>query len=302
MFEGARVIVTGGSSGIGLATAEAFARQGADVGIVARDRTRLEAAREAVESARRSASQRVLARSADLSVWEQAREAVDFMAQSGLEPDILVNSAGVILPGEFASMPLERLTQSMECGYYSVVYPCRAAVGRMIERRAGHIVNVGSVAGFLGVYGYTGYAAAKYAVMGFTEALRFEMKPYGVKVSIVCPPDTDTPALEHEKTLRPPETDVIAGNIRAISPQKVANSIVRAVETGRYYVIPDRASRFYFRLKGLLPEVFFAIVDSDVRKARRARAADDSLSTGGSPPASEASDSVAQTLPEQAER
>jgi len=135
----------------------------------------------------------------------------------------------------------------------------------------GHIVNVASVAGFLGIYGYTGYAAAKYAVMGFTEALRFEMKPHGVRVSVCCPPDTDTPALAHEKTLRPPETDVIAGNIKAISPERVGKAIVDGVERNRYYIIPDATSRFYFRLKGLLPEVFFRIVDADVRKARKAR-------------------------------
>ncbi len=137
----------------------------------------------------------------------------------------------------------------------------------MVERGRGHIVNVSSVAGFLGIYGYTGYSAAKFAVMGFTEALRFEMKPAGVRVSVVCPPDTETPALDFEHTLRPHATDVIAGNIKPIPAEKVAAAIVKAVDRGHYLVIPDALSAFYFRLKGLLPEVFFAIVDSDVRKA-----------------------------------
>jgi 3-dehydrosphinganine reductase len=104
--------------------------------------------------------------------------------------------------------------------------------------------------------------------MGFTEALRFEMLPLGVHVHVVCPPDTDTPALAHEKTLRPPETDVVAGNIKAIPPAKVAEAIVRGIEKDKYYIIPDALSSFYFRLKGVLPEVFFAIVDGDVKKAQ----------------------------------
>lgn len=270
-FEGARVIVTGGSSGIGLATAVAFARRGADVALVARDAEKLARAKARVEAERTSPAQRVLTKSADLSRLESARQAIDWIVEQDFVPDVLVNSAGVIVPGEFEKMSPEEFMRNMEHGFLSVVWPCRAAVGHMLAAGRGHIVNVSSVAGFLGIYGYTGYSAAKYATMGFSEALRFEMKPAGVHVHVVCPPDTDTPALAYEKTLRPAETDVIAGNIKAIPPERVAEAIVRGIERNRYYIIPDALSRFYFRLKGLLPEVFFAIVDGDVVKARRER-------------------------------
>lgn len=264
-----KVVVTGGSSGIGLATAIAYAERGAHVAIVARDPEKLAAAALRIELARRDESQRVFTASADLANFSQAKAVMDRLAEDDMVPDVLVNSAGVILPGEFATMPVEHLTRNMECGFFSVMWPCRAAIPYMIARGSGHIVNVSSVAGFLGIYGYTGYAAAKYAVMGFTEALRFEMKPHGVAVHVVCPPDTDTPALEAERRMRPRETEVIAGAIKAIAPECVAEAIVRGVERDRYYIIPDARSRFYFRLKGLLPEVFFRVVDGDVRKARR---------------------------------
>ncbi|MDH4139868.1 MAG: SDR family oxidoreductase [Coriobacteriia bacterium] len=271
-FTDAIAIVTGGSSGIGLATAVALAERGAHVAIVARDPEKLESAKARIRAARADASQRVLSASADLSQFNQTKTVIDRLAADGMVPDILVNSAGTILPGEFSSMPLEFLTRNMESGYFSVVWPCRATVPYMIERGSGHIVNVSSVAGFLGVYGYTGYAAAKYATMGFTEALRCEMKPHGVRVSVVCPPDTDTPALQYEKTLRPPETDALAGKIKPVPPERVADAIVRGIERNKYYMIPDLTSRFYMRLKGVLPELFFAIVDGDVAKARRGRA------------------------------
>lgn len=264
------VIVTGGSSGIGLATAELFAGRGYDVAIVARDTSRLEAAAARIGTACASADQRVAWRSADLSDWESCDEALGSLVADGFEPDVLVNSAGVIVPGVFTEMPLDHLRRNIDCGYWSVVYPCRSIAPRMVARGHGHIVNVSSVAGYLAIYGYTGYSSAKFAVMGFTEALRGEMKPHGVKVSVVCPPDTETPALAYEKTLRPPETDVIAGNIKPIPAEKVARSIVRAVDGGGYLVIPDALSAFYFRLKGLLPEVFWFIVDGDVVKARKA--------------------------------
>lgn len=272
MFEGTHVVVTGGSSGIGLATAVELARRGAHLALVARDPDKLERAMAQVKGECKNPSQRVLIKSADLSRLESARQAIDWLVEQDFAPEILINSAGVIVPGEFEKMSPEEFMRNMEHGFLSVVWPCKAAVPYMLAAGRGHIVNVSSVAGFLGIYGYTGYAAAKYATMGFTEALRFEMKPNGVKVHVVCPPDTDTPALAYEKTLRPPETDVIAGNIKAIPPERVALAIVRGIERNKYYIIPDALSRFYFRLKGLLPEVFFMIVDGDISKARKARA------------------------------
>lgn len=265
------VIVTGGSSGIGLATAERFAARGYDVAIVARDAVRLALAVVRIEAARVSPEQRVTSVSADLSQWESCDAAIESLVADGFDPDVLVNSAGVIVPGVFTEMPLEHLQRNLDCGFWSVVHPCRSVASRMVARGSGHIVNVSSVAGYLAIYGYTGYSAAKFAVMGFTEALRGEMKPHGVKVSVVCPPDTETPALAYEKTLRPRETDVIAGNIKPIAPDKVAAAIVRAVDGGSYLVIPDALSAFYFRLKGLLPELFWFIVDGDVVKAGKTR-------------------------------
>ncbi len=271
MFDGAKVVVTGGSSGIGLATAKAFARRGAHVGIVARDESKLGAAKAAILDVRARDGQRVVTASGDLSDWREARRALGALVDADLQPDVLVNCAGVIIPGEFTAMSPEEFDRNLIHGFDSVVNPCRAFAPAMVERRSGHIVNVSSVAGYLGIYGYTGYAAAKYAVMGFTEALRFEMKPHGVRVSVVCPPDTDTPALAREKTLRPAETDRIAGNIKAIPAEPVAESIVRGVETNKYFIIPDLTSRIYFRLKGLWPELFFFIVDGDIRRSRRER-------------------------------
>ncbi len=265
------VIVTGGSSGIGLAAAKGFAAKGADVAIIARDTAKLRQAAEEIRSVARRPGQRVAWKSANLCTFGPTERAFAELADEGFVPDVLVNSAGVIYPGEFVTMPLEHFEINVECGFWSVVYPCRAVAPGMVARGAGHIINVSSVAGYLGIYGYTGYSAAKFAVMGFTEALRFEMKPEGVKVSVVCPPDTKTPALDLEHSMRPNETHVIAGNIKPIEPEKVARAIVDVAGRDRYLVIPDALSAFYYRLKGVLPEVFLAIVDSDVKKARANR-------------------------------
>jgi 3-dehydrosphinganine reductase len=260
-------VVTGGSSGIGLATAKILAARGMRVVLVARTPSKLDAAVAEVREAAPGAE--VWAYPADLSSWEETEAAFDrLLAERGV-PDVLVNSAGVIYPGEFTSMPHQHFDVNLASGFWSVVNPCRAVASRMEARGSGHILNVSSVAGFLGIYGYTGYSSAKFAVVGFSEALRFEMRPSGVRVSCVCPPDTDTPALAFEHSLRPPETDVIAGNIKPVAPEKVARAIVRAIGTHKFMVIPDALSAFYFRLKGLVPELFIMIVDSDVAKARK---------------------------------
>jgi 3-dehydrosphinganine reductase len=272
-IRGGSAVVTGGSSGIGLATAKALVRAGMSVVLVARDAEKLSTAAVAVrETAGGTGSAATVSTySCDLSNAEDTGAVFErILAEQGV-PDVLVNSAGVIYPGEFVSMPREHFDVNLTCGYWSVVNPCRAVAPLMAQRGSGHIVNVSSVAGFLGIYGYTGYSSAKFAVMGFSEALRFEMRAAGVGVSVVCPPDTDTPALDFEHTLRPPETDVIAGNIKPIPAEKVADSVVRTLtaKRGKFVVIPDGLSAFYFRLKGLLPELFYAIVDGDVAKARR---------------------------------
>jgi 3-dehydrosphinganine reductase len=270
-IDGKCVIVTGGSSGIGLATAKAFAARGAHVAIVARDLTRLEAAEEAIRHVAKTSDQRFAWASADLSDWHEAKAVIEKLAADGFEPDVLVNSTGVIIPGEFTQMTPDEFDRNLLHGFDSVVNPCRAVAPRMVARGSGHIVNVSSAGGFMSVYGYTGYSAAKFAVMGFTEALRFEMKPQGVRVSVVCPPDTDTPGLAHEKTLRPPETEKSASITRPIPPEFVAETIIKGVEKNRYYIIPGFPSRFAFRLKGLWPEIWFWIVDNDVKKSRRER-------------------------------
>lgn len=264
-----RVVVTGGGSGIGLATAQEYAARGHDVAVIGRTAEKMSAAEDSLRAFAIAPGQRFASRVADLSTCEAAREAIDSLAADGFAPDILVNSAGVIVPGEFASMPMEDFESNMADGYWSVVYPCRAAVPHMAKKGAGHIINVSSVAGYLGIYGYTGYSSAKFAVMGFSEALRFEAKPLGIGVHVVCPPDTDTPALAREHTLRPPETDAIAGNIKPIPAEKVAKAIAAGVDKGKYYIIPDATSALYLRLKGLLPELFFAIVDRDVARTRK---------------------------------
>ncbi len=267
-IEGAKAIVTGGSSGIGLATAELLASKGADVGLVARDPERLERAKATVLKARRSEQQVVWTASCDVSDFEVIHAVVDRFEDEVGPCSLLVNSAGIFLPAYFETMPIEWFGEHLDIDVLGVIYACRAVVARMSARGTGHIVNVSSMAGVIGIFGYTAYSTAKYAVMGFSEVLRSEMKPLGIGVTVVCPPDVDTPGLATERSLRPAETDQVCGNVGAIAAAAVAEALVKGVERNRYLVIPGLSSKLYYLLKRLWPGLFFRITDREVRKGR----------------------------------
>ena len=90
----------------------------------------------------------------------------------------------------------------------------------------------------MGLFGYTGYCASKYAVVGFSEALRREVRPFGLKVCLLCPPNTDTPGLARENLTKPPEVLAQEENVKTVSPEFVAKKLLQALPRGKNLVIP----------------------------------------------------------------
>jgi 3-dehydrosphinganine reductase len=260
------------SSGIGLATARAFAHEGAHVVLVARNQEKLEKARNEVQAHALSDSQKIVAVPCDVSDADSAERAAR-EAESRCGPiDILVNCAGIFLPEEFLTHSPELFRKHIEIDLFGVVNMTRAVAPSMVARGRGSIVNVSSMAGFIGVYGYTAYSAAKFGLMGFSEALRSELKPHGVTVSVVCPPDVDTPGLAAEKEVRPPETEKIAGTVKAWPPEAVARVILAAASSRKFLHIPGATNAFLFRLKGIFPELFYWVFDWQIASVRNERA------------------------------
>lgn len=264
---GAVALVTGGSSGIGLATARYLAGRGAHVWLVARDEDRLRAAQAQVEETRLAPDQRVGYSPADVSVAEQAFAAVAQATEHVGLPDLLVNCAGVAHPGYFEELDLSIFRWMMDVNYFGTVHMAKAVVPSMMKRRSGHIVNLSSAAGFLGVFGYTAYGASKYAVRGFSEVLRAEMKPHGIGVSVVFPPDVDTPQLAYENQFKCPETKAIAGAGSILSPGQVAAAIVAGVERNRFAILPGLEAKLTYRLSGILGGWVHPILDYMVARA-----------------------------------
>lgn len=271
-FQGKIALVTGGSTGIGLATAQVMAKSGAHVWIVARRKELIETALNSIQASRKNADQRFGFTLADVSVAEQASMAVAQVSETLGIPDLVINSAGITHPGYVEKLDLEIFRRMIDVNYLGTVYITKAILPGMMERHSGHIVNISSIAGFLGVFGYSAYAASKYAVRGFSDVLRAEMKPHGVRVSIVFPPDTNTPQLAYEKTIKPLETQVISSKGKILSPEAVAKAILKGIMHKQYIILPGLESKLIYHLGSIwYPYMDFLIANTRKKNSWKER-------------------------------
>lgn len=270
-FHHQHAIITGGSSGIGKATACLLAGEGAHVSIIARDPFRLAATRAQIERARVTEDQRVLTFAADVSRRAEAERATCAAIGEAGPPDIVMTSAGIVQPGLFSELPIKSFEDTMAINYLGTVYIVKAALPSMIERGRGHVVMVSSGAGLIGLYGYSSYSPTKFALHGLAQALRSELKPTGIRVSVVYPPDTDTPQLAEENLTKPVETKKIAGTARVMQPEIVARSIVKGVGANHFTITPGLEMTLLARVNNLIEPALHWYVDWVVARVQRQR-------------------------------
>jgi 3-dehydrosphinganine reductase len=266
-------LVTGGSSGIGLALARQVLLNGGHVAILARRADLLASASEELGKAKLHHDQKIISIQADVSKKEEVEKALqDFVNTNGL-PDMVFNSAGVAHPGRFEDLGDDIFHWMMDVNYFGTVNVLKVLVPIMQERKSGVIVNISSIAGFIGVYGDTAYGASKFAVSGFSDALRSELKPDGIQVSIVFPPDTDTPQLTYESQFKPAVTKEIAGSAKLLDPNVVAAETLKAVARKNYIVLPGSEGKLMYWLHHfvgrLLYPIMDMIVDSALKKSKK---------------------------------
>ncbi|HWA74994.1 MAG TPA: SDR family NAD(P)-dependent oxidoreductase [Polyangiaceae bacterium] len=239
-YAGKLVVITGAASGIGEATALAFAEQGAALELADIDSTGLP--RVAAEAMRRGALR------ADTTVLDVS-DPVAVLAFAwvvhgrGSAVDVLVNNAGVCLVGGFLDTRVEDWAWMLGVNLWGLIHVTRAFAPRMLERGSGQIMNVASASAFYNPVLLGAYGATKYAVFGLSEALRQEYAPRGVGVSVVCPGVVKTPLIDHlrlrgrytEEPQRRELRRVVSEG--GLGPEVVAHAIVRAAR-GRKAVVP----------------------------------------------------------------
>src|SRR5258706_1992564 len=265
-------IVTGGSSGMGREFGRSLGDAGYGLPLVAGRKELLDEAAADIASHFKNPTQRVFTRSADVSEVRQAEAAVQACIVELGTPDLVVTSAGVAVPGYFGDTSLEAHERSMAVNYFGSLYVVRAALPSMRERRKGRLVFISSGAGLMGLFGYTTYSPSKFALRGLAEALRAELSAENIGVSIVYPPDTETPMLEEENKIKPEETKLITGVVKTWSAEAVAEGIMRGISRGAFRITPGMAITMMNRAPGVTIPLLSWYCDWLVAGLRRKRA------------------------------
>jgi len=241
------VVLTGAASGIGRATALAFAKQGARLHLVDIDGPGLEPVLAEVGS---TATAHVV----DCSQSDaMLRLAADVYDEDG-RTDVLINNAGVCCGGPVEKISLEDWRWITAVNYWGVVNGVHAFVPRMIEQGGGHIVNTASMAGLVGLPYVAPYCATKFAVVGLSEALSVELAFHDIHVTVICPGAVRTGVMQNARLALPGEwrDRLISGlDKRAADPDKIARKILNAVKRRRSFVIIGGEMRPLWMLRSL---------------------------------------------------
>jgi len=236
-YKDKHVVVTGGSSGIGLHVAKEYLQRGANVTIVGRDKRKLTNAIIELQNFCKLPSQKIIPCSLDVSSNEETVAVSLNECVSELGPiDVLVNCAGSSIAGKFESLKSTDFEEMLRTNVLGSIYPTRFVIPQMKLRKSGRIVFVSSQVAHVAIYGYTAYGASKWALRGLGEALQMECKPYNIYVSICYPPDTDTPGYQHEMLTKPNITKKLSESGSVFSTEVVAKKLVNGSTKGLFTI------------------------------------------------------------------
>lgn len=239
------VWITGAGSGIGAETARQLARRGAVPILTGRNEERLRKTASTIEG--KCGIYRL-----DVTDNDQVLDVARRIEADFGRIDVLLNNAGFGIFETFRDAPLDHFEAMMDTNYMGTVRCTKAVLPSFLARGAGHIVNVASIAGKLGTPKSTGYTATKHAVLGFTNALRLELRGTGVTVSAVNPGPIDTPFFE----IADPDGGYVR-NVRwfMLKPEKVAARIVKVIEKRKAEVDLPFAAALGVKIYQLFPRL-----------------------------------------------
>lgn len=243
------VIVTGASSGIGLATATAFAENGAKVVLAARRKDAL----QEIETSLKSSGYEALAIPTDVSKEEECKSLIEKTIEKYGRIDILINNAGLSMRALFVEVDLDVIRKLFDVNFWGAVHCTKYALPYLIKSH-GSVVGVSSVAGFVGLPGRTGYSASKYALHGFLETLRIENLKNGLHVLILCAGFTKSDIRKKALTADgSPQGFTPREEEKMMLPEDVARAIIRALRWRRNYVILTLEGKMTALVKRIAP-------------------------------------------------
>jgi short-subunit dehydrogenase len=259
---GAAVAVTGAASGIGRALALELAGRGADLALADRDEAGLQAVAAEIGSRRKVTIHRV-------DVGEPTQIAGFAQAAIGAHPslNIIINNAGVALLGQFTEIDQSQMEWLMNINFWGVVHTTRAFLPHLSTRPAAHIVNLSSIFGIIAPPGQTAYAAAKFAVRGFSESLRHELQAAKspVRLSVVHPGGVATNIVRNSRAgsgmtdnARRTETIERFDRMAKKTPAAAAHRIIHGIERNEPRILIGNDARFMDLLQRFRPASYWA--------------------------------------------
>lgn len=257
-FKSKKIIITGGSSGIGLAIARELSKAGAKLVLIGRNLEKLEKAKTELTS---ESNSKIEVYPLDIGNKQEVEKAVKKIAEEISGIDILINNAGTNISGRFENISVEEHEEVMRTNFLGTLYMTKFALPYIQKSNAGHIAFISSIAGYTGLIGFTAYSPSKFAMSGLAEAIRMELIKDNINVTLMYPPDTETPLLERENIKKLPETKKLSKNAKLVSPEFVAKKLLKAMTKKQFAVYCNVESRFISVLKGISPSLYNKIVD-----------------------------------------
>ncbi|MBX7183298.1 MAG: SDR family oxidoreductase [Bacteroidia bacterium] len=256
------VVITGASSGIGKALAQAYSAQGYQVVINGRTLQTLETTRKELEKY----GNKVLVVTGDVAIEKDCKTLIDKTIEEFGRLDILINNAGISMRAVFKDMELSVIERVMAINFWGTVYCTKYALPYLLESK-GSVVGISSIAGYKGLPGRTGYSASKFAMQGFLESLRLENLNTGLHVLIACPGYTASNirnvALSADGSAQG-ETPFEEGNL--MSAEEVASHIVSSVRSRKDRLVLTRQGKLLVFLNKFFPKWVDHLVYNTVSK------------------------------------
>lgn len=260
-LEGSSVLITGGSRGLGLALAENFLKEGANIAILARDQEEIDRARVILEKFELG---RVLAIRCDVTNPDELESAVHQVENEYGKIDVLVNNAGTIAVGPFESMEASDFEAMMELQLHAVVKAVQLVIPSFLKNGQGRIVNISSVGGKIAVPHMTTYCAGKFALAGFSEALAAELAQHNIRVTTVYPGLMQTGSPKQAVFKGDCEKEYAWFQSLDVSPLSVsadyaAKQVIKGVKAGDTQIVFPFTSKLAAGFQTVFPETFAAL-------------------------------------------
>lgn len=256
-------VVTGAGSGIGAACAQALAAEGAYVVMTDIRADMLETAHKAIVEAGGRAETHIV----DVSDRDAMFALADKVDKAHGGADLILNNAGVAHSATVADMTMDNFSWVMDIDFWGVVYGTQAFLPHFLKRGSGHVANVSSIFGLIGVPSQSAYNAAKYAVLGFSEALRHEMVEHNVGVTVIHPGGINTNIVRHARLSQGPNAEaeheeaiIKFQELTMTQPDKAAQIILKAIRKNKARVLVGPDALFVDFIRRIAPVKYLSLL------------------------------------------